>query len=415
MRTLYRVILAILLAGMSSCSLLGGTPTPYMDGSQQVVVPTATPLGFATAIPLPSATLVSPVTTPSPPSPTPISQQITLEDPANGNVVGNPVNVQGRVTLMPFEATLVIRIYDARGQVAAVKAVTVQPDANGTGTFTAQVTYGGITGAGRIEVVDMSAEDGSVIAGTSAAVTLTGFPSGGYIEVPAPQARVTLPLRLLARGGQPGGNVNITITWDDGTQFVQLGEVLQGRDGRGLVITTLDWVSESRPAHPRTQRATLQVHSSTGHPLAWQEFTVLHPDDPGTMGVNVYWVKNGEVVTHPIRIPRTLGMGRATLDTLLWGPVPGNLEGFTSAVPTPKEILSYPNRGANWGERTRLGNLTIIEGVARADLSPEILAYNGGATQVLLIREQIEQSLLQFSTVNTVIITVDGQPDMLEP
>ena len=32
-----------------------------------------------------------------------------------------------------------------------------------------------------------------------------------------------------------------------------------------------------------------------------------------------------------------------------------------------------------------------------------------------LIRQQIEQTLLQFSTVNRVIITVEGKPDMLEP
>jgi spore germination protein GerM len=81
----------------------------------------------------------------------------------------------------------------------------------------------------------------------------------------------------------------------------------------------------------------------------------------------------------------------------------------------PAEVLTAANRGADWGERVRLKDLTIINGVARADFSKELLANAGGAARMSLIRQQIEQTLLQFSTVNQIIITVEGQAGMLEP
>ena len=57
----------------------------------------------------------------------------------------------------------------------------------------------------------------------------------------------------------------------------------------------------------------------------------------------------------------------------------------------------------------------LVDGVARADFSKELLANAGGAARMSLIRQQIEQTLLQFSTVNQVIITVEGQEGALGP
>ncbi len=143
--------------------------------------------------------------------------------------------------------------------------------------------------------------------------------------------------------------------------------------------------------------------------------TVLHPGDANTLGVNVYWVRNEQVTPQPIRVPRTLGIGRASLEALLWGPVPNNLDGFQTAIPLPAEVLTAANRGADWDERVRVMGLTIINGVARADFSKELLANAGGAARMSLIRQQIEQTLLQFSTVKQVIITVEGQAGALGP
>jgi len=338
-----------------------------------------------------------------------------LELPQAGARVGNPVTVRGRAALTPFEKTLVVRIYDARGQLAALVPIMTQGEYGGPATFEASLAYGGVPGAGRIEVVEFSARDGSVSASASAAVTLEGYPGSGYVESPAPLARITLPVGLLAHVGTPGEQVNVTVAWEDGTQFGTVLPTLRGTDGRGLVVSALDWALSTQPPAPSTQMGVIQIHTLSGSPLAIQPVTILHPQDPDTMSTKVYWVLGEELQPETIRIPKTQGIGRASLEMLLWGPAPSNLAGFTSALPSPAEVLDYPGRTSSWGERVRLRDLTIINGVARADFSEELAAHSGGSLRIGLIRQQIEETLLQFSTVKEVIITVNGSTAALEP
>jgi hypothetical protein len=423
MRACRRAICALLcLPLLVGCVLLRGTPTPLPW------ILTRTPeVGVHSTVLLPTATMTPgsslPVMSPTPALPTVattvppdvMTQQIILESPQNGETVGNPLVVRGRTTLMPFEATLVVRVYDAWGQLAALTPMMTRGEYGQPATFEASVFYGGVPGAGWIEVVEISARDGSDLGKATTYVTLAGFSGSGYVEVPALQSQETLPLRVLAHVGRPGEQVNVTVTWADGTQFGHLVTLLPGLDGRGLAVTSLDWVVEPRPTHPPTQGGAVHIHDSTGQQLAWQPLTLLHPSDPDTMNTNVYWVRGDQVQAQPLRIPRTQGIGRASLECLLWGPVPQNLSGFQTAIPLPEEILAYTGRGADWGERVRVNTLTIIDGVARVDFSKELLTNPGGAARMLWIRQQIELTLLQFSSVNQVIITVEGQPGLLEP
>jgi hypothetical protein len=328
--------------------------------------------------------------------------------------VGDPVTVRGRAERRPFEGTLVVRIRDQAGRLVAEKPIIAEGPLEGPATFEERILYGGAPGRGQIEVLEFSARDGSVIAKASVPVFLQGFPGGGVIESPEPQAEVTLPIRLLARAGEPGQNLNVTVTWNDGSQFARVFTALEGLDGRGLLIIALDQVGPA-PLEPPTQSGAVEIHSIEGQRLAWQPVRILNPGAPGTMGTNVVWIVGEETVAHRIRIPRTLGIGKASLQALLWGPVPQNESGFDTAIPTPEDVLDYAGRGADWGERVRLNSLTIVDGVARADFSPEITAHPGGALVTTLIRKQIEETLLQFSTVDQVEITVDGQSDRLQP
>ncbi len=206
----------------------------------------------------------------------------------------------------------------------------------------------------------------------------------------------------------------MTVRWADGNQFSHDFTTLGGLDGRGLLIVPLDRIGAG-PDYPPTQAAAVEIHTPDGSPLAWQPLTILNPQDPDTMATNVYWTRGEEIVPQTIRVPRTLGIARASLEALLWGPVPGNVEGFTSAIPSPQAVLAYPGRDAGWGERVTIRDLKIIDGVAYADFSVELGAHSGGALQVTQIREQIEATLRQFSTVDDVAITINGQPAMLEP
>lgn len=414
----------LILLCMLGCALGGARPTPLptaeatseaappSTATATVTLPAPPPTPTA---PPPTATAPPPATLPPPPptpTPSPIVQAIHLTTPAEGSAVGNPVRVEGTVARMPFEATLVVQIYDTQGRQVAITPIQVAGEYGSSGTFAADVFYGGVPGPGRIEVLEFSARDGSVVARAATRVTLgSGL---GVIESPAPLAEVTLPLQVWARLGTSGEAVTLILEWQDGTEMLSTWHLLPGLDGRGLLAMTAGWELDSR-THPPTQAALLKIYRADGALAAAQPLRVLHPDDPGTMGVDVYWVVGETLKPQRVRVPRTLGIGRAALETLLWGPLAGQSAGFTTALPLPADVLAYPQRAPDWGERVRLNNLTIVNGLAHADFSGELLAYPGGALHTTLILGQIEQTLLQFSTVNEVLITVEGQRDRLQP
>jgi hypothetical protein len=249
--------------------------------------------------------------------------------------------------------------------------------------------------------------------GADAVATLNA--GGGTIEVPAANATVTLPLHIQARGGTPGEQVTATLRWADGVGFSHTFDLLKGEDGRGLLITNLDWLTEGPPPTPTTKSATLQIHTQAGALLAEQKVTVLPYDDPGVQTVRLFWLIEEEVVQSLGRFPDTEAVGSAALQELLWGPTPGNLADFSTAIPTPEQVLTFPGRGPDWGPRVTLKGLTIVNGLATADFSKEMMAYGGGSARVAAISHQITETLKQFPTVQTVRILVEGQPDMLQP
>jgi hypothetical protein len=236
------------------------------------------------------------------------------------------------------------------------------------------------------------------------------------IAIPAVGARATLPLHILAHVGQPGGQVVARLRWQDGTELLRVFPILRGEDGQGLLIGNLNWMNEGPPPQPPTQPAILDILSTSGELQARQNVTMLSAADPDTQLVAVYWVLGEDVVPAQQRVPRTERIGTAALNELLWGPAPPNLAGFTSALPTPEQVLSYPGRGQDWGPRVTLRSLTIVNGVATADFSRELKAYGGGSLRVRLIRQQITQTLKQFPTVSEVRIAIEGQTEgVLEP
>jgi spore germination protein GerM len=173
---------------------------------------------------------------------------------------------------------------------------------------------------------------------------------------------------------------------------------------------------EGQPPQPPTQPATLELLSAAGELQARQPVTVLSAGDPDTQLVKLYWALGEEVAPVQQRVPRTARIGAAALNELLWGPAPPNLAGFSSAIPTPEQVLSYPGREADWGPRVTLRSLTIVEGVATADFSQELRAYGGGSLRVMLLRQQIRQTLLQFPAVREVRIAIEGETEgVLEP
>lgn len=100
-------------------------------------------------------------------------------------------------------------------------------------------------------------------------------------------------------------------------------------------------------------------------------------------------------------IPYTQATGRASLNELFKGLTEDEKdEGYYTNLNTGIEIQS----------------LTILNGVAKADFNQRLQEQAGGSCRVTGIRAQIEETLLQFPTVETVVISIDGQTeDILQP
>ncbi len=231
----------------------------------------------------------------------------------------------------------------------------------------------------------------------------------GKIELPEANAVVTLPLRILARVGQPGETLTVALRWANGVTLSRSMSTLSGENGQGLLIGSLDWLTESRPPQPAAHAATLEIRDSSGTVLGQQSLQVLRWDDPDVQRVKLYWLLGDNIRDIQQHVPRTLQIGTAALRELLWGPKPGNLAGFRTAIPSPQEVLTYRGRTDGWGERVTLRKLTIEDGTATADFGRELLAYGGDTARATLIGRQISRTLLQFPSVQRVTILVEGE------
>jgi hypothetical protein len=125
--------------------------------------------------------------------------------------------------------------------------------------------------------------------------------------------------------------------------------------------------------------------------------------DEDVLELDVYFYKIEDgmeelgVVTR--RVPVTQNVGTVALESLLEGPTAEELaDGYQTAI----------------GEGVRLLSLRIEDYVAYADFSSELDA--SGSATVMMIREQIEKTLLQFDTVEDVVISIEGETEeVLQP
>lgn len=97
-------------------------------------------------------------------------------------------------------------------------------------------------------------------------------------------------------------------------------------------------------------------------------------------------------------IPKTAAVARAALQELLAGPTPNEAsQGYFTSI----------NSGV------QIQNLTTEDGMARVDFSPRLDEEMGGSCRVAAIRAQITQTLKQFTSVDDVIISINGETDLI--
>lgn len=118
--------------------------------------------------------------------------------------------------------------------------------------------------------------------------------------------------------------------------------------------------------------------------------------DPGGLNCNK---------TYPTdrRIAKTDAPARVAVEEMLAGPTnEEKAKGFFSSISYDPEI--------------GIQSLTIDKGVAKIDFSAALDKQSGGSCRVSAIRSQITNTLKQFSTVKSVVISIDGRTeDILQP
>jgi hypothetical protein len=92
---------------------------------------------------------------------------ISITAPAGGTEVFSSITLKGNVAIAPFENSLAYRIYDTAGVELSAGAISVTAsNAGGPGTFDASIPVGKVLSGAviRVEVQDVSAKDGSLLA-----------------------------------------------------------------------------------------------------------------------------------------------------------------------------------------------------------------------------------------------------------
>ena len=391
------------------------TNAPAPTAVAPTLVPTSTrrpepPAEAATATPTaaPSSTVVATLTTAEQKPTERAPNVIVIDSPQPNASISSPLAISGSANFWPFEATLAVELKDAAGNPLAQMPVMVQsPDIGQGGPWSGEMNFTPPASAqeGTLEVIDYSAKDGSILTIASVKVRLAPAPAPGTsleFDQPAEGSLVTMPLRIALTGAR-GDEALVVRLLQNGVSVVDENV----RAELGFVVASI-----IGQAHPGA--ATLEIARPDGTVLERRALQIAAPDE--TQTVRVAWSTGAEGVTLEERhVPRTPQVASAALNELLWGPDQGTNQ-FGTALPTPSEVLAYSGREAGWGPRVKLLKLTITDGVALANFSPEMRAYGGGSERATMIRTQIETTLRQFPSVREVVIAVDGQTEgVLEP
>jgi len=93
------------------------------------------------------------------------AQVITIDSPADGTQgVQSGAIIKGTASIWPFEATLVYEVHDGNGNLIGQGPINTVGDIPGPVTFEAPITFTPTeAGLGWIDVLDLSAKDGSVV------------------------------------------------------------------------------------------------------------------------------------------------------------------------------------------------------------------------------------------------------------
>ena len=223
---------------------------------------------------------------------------------------------------------------------------------------------------------------------------------------PAPEALATSPLALNGYARAFEGTVRYRLR-DEASRVLADGFTTSvGADA----TARRSFAKSVAFTKPRTGRGTLEVFSEDAASGAEIDSVIIPVVfDPNLMAVEAYFTNDRldpEVTCTKVFavkrwVPKTQATARAALEQLLAGPTPEEqAEGYRSSLPPGVKIQ----------------RLEITDGVAKADFSPTLERGVGGSCRVTAIRAQLEQTLRQFASVTSVVLSINNRTeDILQP
>lgn len=232
------------------------------------------------------------------------------------------------------------------------------------------------------------------------------------ITSPLPHQAISTPLTVT---GKARGN-----WFFEANAVLRLLDAQQREIASGTVQALSDWMTDDlvafegriRFVSPAAETGTLvfQNDNPSGLPGNQKECRVpVRFDASHTMKVKVYFNSQRldpessceKVFPVEREVPATDAPARAALDELLSGPTPAEqTAGYSTCVNSGVTIQS----------------LVIQGGVAAVDFDEQLGFQVGGSCRVSAIRAQITETLRQFSSVKSIVISIDGRTeDILQP
>ena len=353
--------------------------------------------------------------------PAPQPAPLAVREPAAGATATSPLVVAGTTgnSLEPLRVRLVAEGVVLAEQVVPVRLTPDRPE----GEFQAVLTFlpPRSERRGQVEVFAGAATRPHEPAAAVVPLTVAAGQYPGRVELlePAPFARVTLPCLVAGRTRRPQENLRLRLAYGDGQMLEQPVLSIAWGDG-GLFLLNLDLAAAGAELPAGSNQALLQVCAANGEVLASRSLT-LHGRDQQEK-VPVYLARPpGELAraTRGIAAPGPLGEVerlQGALDQLFAGPTLAerNLEGLSTALPTPLDVWASPWRRPGWGYRVALKRVVLRGESAEVWLSPEVLA----SPNPPLAHHQIVQTVRELSGRRVVDVFAGESlwnPEAVEP
>src|SRR4051812_30456242 len=190
-RTMLFGLVTLAALGLAACSFGAPATAPTTESQLNVQNVSPAPASPAAATALPAPT--QPITPTAPAQLGP--QQIFIDAPPFGTLVGSPVQLAGRTQRMPVGGHIDYQVLDSASQVIGFGPVTVGAGAGGGGTFDAALTFNLPQNGGKVTAqLFERAADGSIVASSGVDLFVQSQVQSIIIDSPEAGRQVGSPM-----------------------------------------------------------------------------------------------------------------------------------------------------------------------------------------------------------------------------